>query len=488
MIDFIIGQSWFLWAWILVIGFPLLMLLLNEGVVQLDRRKKPLVVPVRILRNCVLPTLALFLLLVKVLQVGQETIFVRLIETILWIFIIYAVLTFINIVLFEQASPESWQSQVPKLFLDLSRFFFVLVGTALVLSSVWKADLGGLLAALGVGSLVIGLALQDSLGNVFSGIALLFERPIGIGDWVEIGDNVGKVIEITWRSVHLQTWSRDLLVIPNSELAKSNFKNLSRPSGIHVETFEVGFSYNDPPNRVKQILKQTALETEGVLSDPEPFIQTKAYNDFYINYKIGLFIADYGQSRRILDEYVTRIWYAAKRHNLTIPYPIQIEYEYESIAPIPEAQSGRIAAILGSIPSLTLITPVLVEQLNGKIMTHQYGTGEIVITQGDRLPGLYLVLQGRVELAISDRIGKKYPVLELSQGDFFGIQASLLSEQLSDVSVIALEDLEVLILDTETLQLLLMRIPRFALEIGELMESRRKLVQTAKRSIYNNSN
>lgn len=478
MTDFIIKQSWFVWIWILVLGFPLLMLLLNEIVVQLERRKKTLVVPVRILRNLVLPTLALFLLLVKVLQLDQETIFVRLIETVLWIFIIYTGLTVINILLFEQASPESWQSQVPKLFLDLSRFFLVLVGTALVLSSVWKADLGGLLTALGVGSLVIGLALQDSLGNIFSGIALLFERPIAIGDWIEIGDNVGKIIEITWRSVHLQTWNRDLLVIPNSELAKSNFKNLSRPSYLHVETFEIGFSYDDPPNRVKQILYRTALETEGVLPDPEPFVQTKAYHDFYINYKVGLFIADYGQSRKILDEFITRIWYAAKRHNLTIPYPIQTQYEYQSIAPISEDKSGRIAETLRSIPSLSLIAPVLVEHLHGKIITQEYGKGETVIPQGGNLLGLYIILQGRVELWVSDRAGNKQPIMELSQGDFFGVQASLLSDHVSDVSVVALEDLEVLILDTEILQLLLMQIPRFAHEIGELMESRRKLVQS----------
>lgn len=484
MIDFIIKQSWFVWTWILILGFPLLMLLLNEIVVQLERQQKPIIVPLRILRNLVLPTLAIFLLLDKVLLLSGDSIFVRLVETILWIFIIYAVLTLINILLFEQASPESWQSQVPKLFLDLSRFFLVLLGTALVLSSVWNADLGGLLTALGVGSLVIGLALQDSLGNIFAGIALLFERPIASGDWIEIGNNVGKVIEITWRSVHLQTWSRDLLVIPNSELAKSNFRNLSRPTGLHVEVFEVGFSYDDPPNRVKQILYKTALETHGVLSDPEPFVQTGAYKDFYINYKVGLFIADYGQSRRILDEFVTRVWYAAKRHHLTIPYPIQNQYEYKGIAPIPEDPTSRIAEIIGSIPSLSLIDSVLLDRLNSNNKTQKYGRGETVVAEGDRLAGLYIILQGRVELWVRDRIGNRQSVLELSQGEFFGVQASLLSDHLSDVSVMALEDLEVVIVDTETLQLLLMQTPRFAHEIGELMESRRKLVETAQNRVY----
>ncbi len=288
MLDFIVKQDWLPWTWVLVLGFPLSIVLLGEAIVRLERRKKPLVVPLRTLRNFVLPTLALFLLLVKVLQLDSKTTSVRLVETLLWVFIIYTALTAINILLFEEAKPGSWQSQTPKLFLDLSRFFLVLVGTAMVLSTVWKANLAGFLTALGVGSVVIGLALQDSLGNVFSGIALLFERPIAVGDWVQIGDNTGKVIEVTWRSVHLRTWSRDLLVVPNSELAKSKLKNLSRPALLHQEIFEIGFSYDDPPNKVKQVLKQTALETEGVLSEPAPWVYLVTYSDYYISYKVGL--------------------------------------------------------------------------------------------------------------------------------------------------------------------------------------------------------
>ena len=77
------------------------------------------------------------------------------------------------------------------------------MGAALVIAGVWDRDFGGFLATLGIGSIVLGLALQDTLGNVFSGIALLFERPFGVGDWIKVGDTIGEVLQI-----YLQTIDR----------------------------------------------------------------------------------------------------------------------------------------------------------------------------------------------------------------------------------------------------------------------------------------
>ncbi|WP_088888750.1 mechanosensitive ion channel family protein [Leptolyngbya ohadii] len=479
MLDFIAQQNWFRWTWLLMLGFPLLMLLLGEVIIRLKRRNKRLVEPIAIVRNLVLPTLALALLLAQVLELGRDTIAVRLAETLLWIFIIYAVLTAVNVVVFEEAKENSWQANVPKLFLDLSRLFLVLVGLAIVMSTVWGADLGGLLAALGVGSLVIGLALQDSLGNVFSGISLLFERPIAVGDWIEVGGEVGKVEEITWRSVHVQIGSQGLLVVPNSELAKGSFKNLSRPSRIHQETFAVSFSYDDPPNTVKQILKDVITQTEGVLSDPVPWVSLTGYGDYSIGYKVGFCAESFEKAGGIRNEFATRLWYAAKRHNLTMPYPIQVAYEPQEGGNTLEGKSTEVIAALRSIPSLSPIAPALIEQIPRETAIHHYGKKEIVIREGDRLPGLYIILAGKAEVSFRDRDGNPKQIAQLSTGEFFGEKASLLSEQFSDVSVRALDDLEVMILDTTTLQRLLLQVPRFGRELGEVMELRRRTMQSA---------
>ena len=177
-------QSGLGWVLALVLGFPLAMLVLGEVILRLERRQWPMAGPMRILRSWVLPSLALFVFLVQVIQRPRTDIIVRISEMLLWMTLIYAALTLLNVILFEDAPEGSWQAKVPQLFRDLGRFVLVLVGAAIVLSTVWGADLGSLLTALGVGSLVIGLALQDSLGNIFSGVSLLFEQPFSLGDWI----------------------------------------------------------------------------------------------------------------------------------------------------------------------------------------------------------------------------------------------------------------------------------------------------------------
>jgi small-conductance mechanosensitive channel len=83
---------------------------------------------------------------------------------------------------------------------------------------------------------------------------LLFERPLKIGDWIQLGESNGRVVETNWRAVHLLTRSKDLIIIPNSVLAKGSFINFSRPAALHRETISIQFSRNDPPSKVMRVL------------------------------------------------------------------------------------------------------------------------------------------------------------------------------------------------------------------------------------------
>ncbi|MCI0410131.1 MAG: mechanosensitive ion channel family protein, partial [Acidobacteria bacterium] len=175
------------WALGLILGTPGVLLVLNEVAVRLRRRGASLEGPVRNLRTFVVPALATLLWLLKVAELGDEALAVRLAETVLWVFVIIAFLSFLNAVVFGQVAKDSWQARIPKLLRDLLQVLLVLIGGAIVLSRGWGVDLGGLLTALGVGSIVLGLALQEPLGNLFSGIMLMIERPFAVGDWIRVG-------------------------------------------------------------------------------------------------------------------------------------------------------------------------------------------------------------------------------------------------------------------------------------------------------------
>jgi small-conductance mechanosensitive channel len=486
-------QNWLIQTFLLIVIFPLLMIVLGEISLNLEKKRNRFTYTLKILRNLILPFFGLYVLLLQVIQLPKESIWVKLSETGLWITLIYFGLNLVNQILFEDAQEGSWQSNVPKLLLDLSRTFLVLVGAAIVLSRVWGADLGGLLTALGVGSLVIGLALQDSLGNVFSGITLLFEQPIKIGDWVKIGDHRGKVVEITWRSVHIYTLERYLIIVPNSELAKGNFANYSRPEPLLGINIDLSFSCDDAPYKVMDILRKTALEIDGVLANPAPSIFVIDYGDFAINYRTRLFVKDFVQGLKSGDEFKAKIWYATQRHGLTMPYPIASEYEYKSLAPTTGDLQKQALEILENTSGWESINrPTLLKICQNSVIEN-YAQGEIIVKAGELLKGLFVILEGQVELSfiqMSDDHERKHILGHLFTREVFGEKASLLSGQITAVTVTALKDTQVLVILPETLQSTVQTFPELSNRLGELMELRRKQIKSivSAEKIYTNSN
>lgn len=475
------------WALALVIGFPVLVIVLGEAIHRLKRRGKPLAATLRLVRNLVLPVLVFLLFMQHVLNLDTDGRWVKSIETLLWVCVIHASLSLLNVILFEQAEADTWRSRVPKLLIDLARLFLILLGTAIVLATVWHADLAGLATALGVSSIVIGLALQDTLGSVTSGIALLFERPFSVGDWLRIGDTVGQVTDINWRAVRLQTLEREMVVIPHKVIGGETIRNFSQPQRLHAERLQIGFSYNDPPNLAKQVLKSTALATQGILCHPEPQVFTLSYDDFAVTYEVKFFIQDYGDLEEIRDRFMTRIWYAAQRNNLSIPFPIRTVYHFHGPTSQAQGISKKVADSLQSIPAFV---PLHSEAENGSslsqgIVLQHFGVGERVVHQGDPGDALYIIVSGQAMLLVADDLNQEHEVLPLKAGEFFG-EMALFSGEPSPVSIVAADDLEVMMIASNVVNQMIERQPSFAREIGQILEIRRRAIQAVKAPVQPN--
>ena len=319
---FVVQNGRLVWCIIVFFLFPLLILTLRKWDGHLAKKKSSLHNSLRIVATWVLPILMIDLFQVKVLGLHVNTLSVKITDTFLWIFITVAALNFFNNTLvgryiFTKAD------KTPKLVRDIIQFLLVLLATAFILSIIWELDLGNVIAALGVSSLILGLALQDTLGNLFQGISLLYARPFEKGDWVQIGEHIGRITEINWRSVKILNRNQEMVVIPNGKVGKEIVKNFDRPRKLHAVICEIGFSYDDNPENVKRVLRRLALETEGILREPEPDVYTLSYEDFYINYGIRIFIEDYQRFISVQDRFMTALWKMAKEENLTIPFPIR---------------------------------------------------------------------------------------------------------------------------------------------------------------------
>ncbi len=469
-------ESWFYWAIMLAVGFPLLAIFLGQVCDELNRQHHPLLFTVRWLRNLLLPLTVFYLLLAKVVRLADGRLILKIMLTLILITAVYLLLSLINGVLFGSADTHTWRAQTPRLLRELVIVFLVALAAAVIFAQVWEQDLAGLVAALGLGSVVLGFALQGTLGNVISGITLLMERPFSEGDWVEIGDIEGKVTEINWRAIRILNRKGNLVVLPHTMVAQETLVNNSAPDPVTGNIVEVGFSYSHPPNQVKQMLKEALGSTPGILAEPQPVLRTLDYGDSAITYQLLYWIVNQKDRFNIRERLMTRIWYGAQRHDLNIPFPIRTLYHFNG----PKANEDPMPQVL---EQQTDRSPIIHELLDGNILDEvgqganlqYFGRDEQIIAEGERSDYLYIMLSGQVKLTTHVK-GNLEEIMTLGQGEFFGAIA-VLSNQPSPVSITALEDATVLRLTLSMMHQLIDRRPSLALEIGQVIELRQRAIQ-----------
>ncbi len=472
-------QPWFSWGVILLLAFPLLIVLLGEFKDSLARKDSPFVRVVGHLRHQVLPQLVLLLLLTKVFELEQTSTAVRLVETLLYIFIIHATLAFVDTLLFSDRHTTGWRAKVPKLVLDISRAFLVLLGTAVVLSNVWGLELGRLLTALGVGSVVLGLALQDTLGSLFSGFALLSSRQFRIDDWLAVGDIEGKIITMNWRTVTLLTRDQDIIIVPNSELAKSNFLNYSYPYPLHMERVQFDFSFDDAPYKVKIALLEAVRETPGILSDPAPNVALLSYDEFSIKHEVQYFIEHYSEQPKIKDQFMSRIWYLVKRHGITFPTRAHEVFHYNP-EKNPETSVAEKAHEMLSNMLFLHSKPKIIQLMAKNASILEFGTGEVMVSEGETDDTLFVLHQGIAREVYTDTLNHPSDINELSQGHFFGV-AGLVRNEPSQVSFIAVTDVTVVAIEEKAVHSLIENYPEFSQEMEQLIARQNREIANIRR-------
>lgn len=459
----------FVWAIALIVGFPALLVLLTEALVRLQRFGHPAEELVRSLRNLLLPTVAALVLLSKVLSDSGGSHILRVTQTLLWISLIHVGLTTLNVVLFGSTSESTWRGRVPKLLRDISRSLLILVGSGIVLSTVWQADLKGFLAALGLGSLVIGWALQDTLSNIIAGFVLLFERSFTAGDWIRAGETVGRVSEVTWRSVQLVTRANEQIVLPNAALAKAGLINFSRPTATHHEFVRISFAAQAPPNDVRDLLRQAVLDLDETDKSVPVAVLILSMDRDAVQYLVRIPVLDYFAAPRVVDAFLSQVWYAAQRAGLSLAGPGRQIALGGSERPSPSVEERRRQlarfAVLGSL------SPDLLELLATEARSVRYGRGERILRPGQALTGMWLLLRGTVALRHVRDGKEEEPTQTLAAGEIFGEEA-LVGASSGTQSVIATSDCELLLLPDVALQLLVQRAPASAREISHVGRQR----------------
>jgi hypothetical protein len=281
-----------------------------------------------------------------------------------------------------------------------------------------------------------------------------------LGDYITAEGVTGKVVEINWRSVHILTAELELKIVPSSALYRASFSNLSRPTVARTGCVAIRFSSGLPPHRIKAVMLDMIRGVAGIMDEPAPSVSVFEFAGDAIVYRLGFTVASPDELTNAGETVLTRAWYAARRAGLDMPgqpprneeaeRPIDRLREFP-LFHLSDTQAAEIGPTLSFLP---------------------FGAGEALVTEGGPLLGLYLVVTGRAELTAEDPHGNIHQFGRVGPGEFFGENA-MVAGQASDLTVTALEDTDVVVVEPDALQRLLEQSPRLVHAIGHVLESRR---------------
>jgi len=457
----VLDAPWFYWAVGVAVGFPICLVFLTELQNALRRRSSALARPVHLVRNYILPLGALLILLVGAIQVSGEATPVRIVATVFGFVVLVLLLSGLNATVFAGAPEGSWRKRIPSIFLDVARFALIAIGLGLIFAYIWGANVGGLFTALGVSSIVLGLALQNSVGQIISGLLVLFEQPFQLGDWIETPAARGRVVEVNWRATHIDTGS-GILIMPNSVLAAASFTNFSRPPGTHSLVVTTVFSVVDPPDDVCATLNRVA----GTLPQLRPDALPSTVAAGGLEYKTSIPLRTPADDFSAKSMFLRWVWYASRRAGLHLD-------EAEDVFETPE----RLQTSLHTIAPTLRLTPADQELLLPHVSLTRYGADEYLQFAGQVPKRMLFIVNGRVRLVVTGDDGAIVPVRTLEPGDFIG-QTALTREPVS-ASAYALGEVTVLNIERQLMEELVDRKPMLLQDIGRAIEERRANVRRA---------
>jgi small-conductance mechanosensitive channel/CRP-like cAMP-binding protein len=448
--------SWFYWAVGVAVGLPAGLILLTEWHGGLARRGSYLARPVALIRNYLLPLGALLALLVPVAGISAQDPTVRVTYTVFGFMLLVLLLSGLNVTFFQSAPKGSWRGRIPTIFIDVARFLLIGVGLALILSYVWGAKIGGLFTALGVTSVVIGLMLQNSVGQIVSGLFMLFEQPFRIGDWLSTPTARGRVVEVNWRAVHIST-SGGLQVTPNSVLAGTSFTNISRSAGVHRVSVTTTFAVADPPDRVCALLSRVAAALPLRATGEAPGSVALGGGE----YRTTIALDSPGDDGAAQATFLRWLWYASRREGLHLD-------DADDDFSTPE----RVAEALRTVvtPALRL-TDADRQSLAPYATVVRYGTDEVLEPAGQVPTAMTFLTEGSVRITCED---PAVPDATLRHGAFLGV--TTLTRQSSQFDACALEEVTAVVIGREHIEDLVMAKPLLLQELGRIIDQRRRAV------------
>lgn len=370
------------------------------------------------------------------------------------------------LLLFDWLLERRMRIRVPRLARDVVAFVAYLLLTAAILRAMLGLEVTALLATSAVITVVVGLALQETLGTLLAGLSLSSEQRLAAGCWVDVDGLVGEVEELGWRSLVLRTTLGERVLVPNSQATRSRLRVLGRGEEPVAVPVELGVAYGADPAKVKQVLEEVANDLPLVVPSPRSRAYVRAFDDSAIRYQVRLWTREPWRETDLRDDFLARAWAALGRAGVEIPFPQQVLHVHPRAA-----KADPVARMLASLSACPLFAGLPEDALSALAAGARwlaFEPGEVVVREGEASRALYAVAEGSASVAANG-----HEVARLGSGEVFG-EMALLSGQPRAATVRAAEPLAVVEVDARALHALLAHHEELADELAARMAARQQ--------------
>ena len=387
---------------------------------------------------------------------------------------VLVVTRFLDYLLFDVAFRLRRQTVAPALLRQLVSLVVFCVAVSFVVKAILPdVNLGGILTTSAIITAVIGLALQDTLGNLFSGLALHLEKSVRVGDMMRAGETYGTVEQLSWRAMKLRTMDGNILLVPNSVAGRERLEIYPRP-GLPVARFlRIGLEYDASPVLVRETLESAIRGVAGIARHPARKAYMKSFEPYSVVYELRYWLEDYGNYLEIDSIVRERVWYAVHRAGLHIPIPFIRQYQYQAGSLAPEPRGSAIEPVVRELDLFAPLSDAERGRIADAAAERRYAPGEIIVREGDRTSSMFVVASGRAGVSIHGAGGDTRPLAVLEVGSAFG-EISLLTGEPRTATVRAVTETVLVEIDKATLEPILRENPALCQELEKVIAERRR--------------
>lgn len=422
---------------ILLPGLFLLLIILTWLGSRRIQKLAPLGRQLRLLFTMLFISLVIFVLNTPpIAELADFTSVLRIVWLLLIFLIMVLTIRLIRHIVFDWLIGRQLMERRLKVVEDVSGIVLYVIGILLIADNYLNIQITPLLATSAIITIVAGFALQNILGDLFSGLALNFDESLRIGDWIQLGSIEGRIEQLRWRSMKIRTRDGHLVLVPNQTASKETvtvYGNLRNDSGVRLT---IGVSYDNSPDEVMELIRQKVRQMDNLVENSPIDIWISSFDDFAVVYTIRFHITDPALRERICGQLRHHLWYAFRRQNITIPYPIR------TIINAPEKGPKNEQEIIMRALGANEILAQLPSELRQRVATLSelllFGQNEEIIREEEEGRAFHILLSGQVTV---NRKGQR--LTTLSAGDYFGEMALFTGEK-TTATVVSLVESRVL--------------------------------------------